>query len=74
MPRAGYNCLKEPQIAPGEDACGAGLECVDEDSKCCKFADLGMNELDIYIPPNIRLISSISKQFTIIQRFTSDKL
>ena len=33
-----------------------------------------MNELDIYIPPNIRLINLTSKRFTYNQSFTSDEL
>ena len=33
-----------------------------------------INEMDTYIPPNIRLINPISKLFTTNQRFTSDEL
>ena len=32
------------------------------------------NEIDTYIPPNIRLINPISKRFTNNRRFTSNKL
>ena len=32
-----------------------------------------MNEMDTYIPPNIRLINTISKRFTTNRRFTSDE-
>ena len=41
-----------------------------------KFPQLigSMNEMDTYIPPNIRLINPISKRFTHNRRFTSNEL
>ena len=33
-----------------------------------------MNEMNTYLPPNIRLINPISRRFTTNRRFTSDDL
>ena len=48
------------------------FECMNEGRNESKKE--GRKELDTYLPPNIRLINSISKWFTINRRFASVEL